>query len=74
MIMLSKGGFHMNILILTGKFGMGHVKCAEAIYKGFSLLVTKLPGMYNHLNHAAGKHAGVPMKRTIASKLDNLMA
>ena len=21
----------MNILILTGKFGMGHVKCAEAI-------------------------------------------
>ena len=26
------------------------------------------------LNHAAGKHAGVPMKRTIASKLDNLMA
>lgn len=94
----------MNILILTGKFGMGHVKCAEAIseeiyasnadasittvdvmdylfphlskaiYKGFSLLVTRLPGMYNHLNHAAGKHAGVPMKRTIASKLDKLMA
>lgn len=94
----------MNILILTGKFGMGHVKCAEsiseeiyasnadasittvdvmdylfphfskAIYKGFSLLVTKLPGMYNYLNRAAGKHAGVPMKRTIASKLDKLMA
>lgn len=64
----------MNILILTGKFGMGHVKCAEAICKGFSLLVTKLPGMYNHLNHAAGKHAGVPMKKTIAAKLDRLMA
>lgn len=94
----------MNILILTGKFGMGHVKCAEAIseeihasnadasittvdvmdylfphfskaiYKGFSLLVTRLPGMYNHLNHAAGKHAGVPMKKAIAAKLDKLMA
>ena len=94
----------MNILILTGRFGMGHVKCAEAIaeeiyasepdasvttvdvmdylfphfskaiYKGFSLLVSRLPGMYNHLNRAAGKHAGVPMKRTIASKLDKLMS
>ena len=94
----------MNILILTGKFGMGHVKCAEAIseeihasnadasittvdvmdylfphfskaiYKGFSLLVSRLPGMYNHLNRAAGKHTGVPMRKTIASKLDKLMA
>ena len=93
----------MNILILTGKFGMGHVKCAEAIteeiyaahkdaavtsvdvidylfphfskaiYKGFSLLVTKLPGMYNHLNRAAGRHAGIPMKKAIAARLDKLM-
>ena len=93
----------MNILILTGKFGMGHVKCAEAIteeiyaaqkdvtvssvdvmdylfphfskaiYKGFSILVTRLPGMYNHLNRAAGRHAGIPMKKAIAAKLDKLM-
>ena len=47
---------------------------SKAIYKGFSLLVTKLPGMYNHLNRAAGKHAGVPMKKTIAAKLDRLIA
>ena len=47
---------------------------SKAIYKGFSLLVTKLPGMYNHLNRAAGKHAGVPMKNTIAAKLDRLIA
>lgn len=47
---------------------------SKAIYKGFSLLVSRLPGMYNHLNRAAGKHAGVPMKMTIASKLDKLMA
>ena len=93
----------MNILILTGRFGMGHVKCAEAIaeeiyasqpdasvttvdvmdylfphfskviYKGFSLLVSRLPGMYNHLNRAAGKHAGVPMKKAITARLDKLM-
>ena len=92
----------MNVLILTGKFGMGHIKCSEAItehildsepdadittvdvmdylfphfskviYKGFSLLVTRLPGIYNHLNRAAGKHAGVPMKKAIAAKLDRL--
>ena len=100
----SKGVFKMNILILTGKFGMGHVKCAEAIteeiyaahkdaavtsvdvmdylfphfskaiYKGFSILVTRLPGMYNHLNRAAGRHAGIPMKKAIAAKLDKLLA
>ncbi len=93
----------MNILILTGKFGMGHIKCAEAIaeeihcfepktniytvdlmdsifphlsgaiYKGFSLLVTKLPGMYNFFNHAAGHYSGVPMKKAIAKKIECLM-
>ena len=93
----------MNVLILTGRFGMGHIKCSEAItehildsepdadittvdvmdylfphfskviYKGFSLLVTRLPGIYNHLNRAAGKHAGVPMKKAIAAKLDRLL-
>ncbi len=47
---------------------------SKAIYKGFSLLVTRLPGMYNHLNRAAGRHAGIPMKKAIATKLDRLLA
>ena len=46
---------------------------SKAIYKGFSLLVSRLPGMYNHLNRAAGKHAGVPMKKAITARLDKLM-
>ena len=46
---------------------------SKVIYKGFSLLVSRLPGMYNHLNRAAGKHAGVPMKKAIAARLDKLM-
>lgn len=47
---------------------------SKAIYKGFSLLVTRLPGMYNYLNRAAGRHAGIPMKRAIAAKLDRLLS
>lgn len=93
----------MNILILTGRFGMGHIKCAEAleekimsehpdskvftidvidyifphlssmIYKSFSLLVTRLPGMYNLCNKSAARYGGVPLKRTIARKIEKLI-
>lgn len=92
----------MNIVILTGRFGMGHVKCAEAIkeslemkkdvtvhtvdfmdwifpksskaiYGGFSLLVSKVPRIYNYLNVASGKYGKVPLKKALVRKIDKLI-
>ena len=93
----------MNVLILTGRFGMGHIKAAEAIredlldtsqdvkvdivdfmdymfpalsnciYKGFNFVVSRCSGIYNYLNKAAGKYGDVPLKRTLAKKIDDLI-
>ncbi len=101
----------MNILILTGRFGMGHIKVAEVlrremenssvsnyaaaapdvhvttvdflsylfphisgvIYSGFGLVVSHFSGLYNSLNKAAGHYGGVPLKRTLAGKIDRLI-
>ena len=46
---------------------------SSLIYKSFSLLVTKLPGMYNLCNKGAAKYGGVPLKRTIARKIEKLI-
>lgn len=94
----------MNIIILTGRFGMGHVKAAEAIreqilaerpessvkiidfmdymfptfskyiYKGFNFLVGSCSGLYNAINKAAGSSHAVPLKLTMAHKIDRLIA
>lgn len=94
----------MNILILTGRFGMGHIKAAGAIteellqaypkaridtvdfmeylfptlspciYKGFQLLVSRCSGLYNSLNHIAGRYGDVPMKRALLRKMDDLLS
>lgn len=94
----------MNILILTGRFGMGHIKAAGAIteellqaypkaridtvdfmeylfptlspciYKGFQLLVSRCSGLYNSLNHIAGRYGDVPMKHALLRKMDDLLS
>lgn len=94
----------MNILILTGRFGMGHIKAAGAIteelqqaypkaridtvdfmeylfptlspciYKGFQLLVSRCSGLYNNLNHIAGRYGDVPMKHALLRKMDDLLS
>lgn len=97
----------MNILILTGKFGMGHWSASqslrqrllgwfpqaevtvedffayampdasEAIYKGFSLLVTKGSGLYNIYYKAtenAQSKARPPLESLFQDKLAELLA
>lgn len=94
----------MKTLILTGKFGLGHIKAAEAvkeqllgqnaeqeievvdfveymfpntnrfIYRGFNFLVSKCSGLYNALNQLAGKNTTVPLKHTVANKMEHMIA
>lgn len=92
-----------NILILTGRFGMGHCCAAEAIrqeltkaapdtavqvvdlidylfphaheliYRAFYFMVNRYSSVYNFLNRMAGNCSTVPMKRTIAKKMQLLV-
>lgn len=94
----------MRTLILTGKFGLGHIKAAEAVkeqllmqnenqeidvvdfveymfpntgryvYGGFNFLVSKCSGLYNALNKFAGKNTTVPLKHTVANKMEHMIA
>lgn len=46
---------------------------SKIIYKGFNFLVNRCSGIYNILNSIASKNSGVPLKKVLVKKIDNLL-